>query len=94
MLRMAQVHVIRHKVLVEGLSIRQVAREMGVSRNTVSKYLEQAEPRLRKRPRQQPVLEKVGPRIDALLVEWASRTSPKQRIAGTRIHRTSDCGTR
>jgi len=35
MLRMAQVHVIRHKVLVEGLSIRRVAREMGVSRNTV-----------------------------------------------------------
>ena len=84
---MAQVHVIRHKVLVEGLSIRQVSREMGISRNTVSKYLEQAEPKLRKRPRQQPVLERVGPRIDALLVEWASRTTPKQRITGTRIHR-------
>jgi len=38
MLRMAQVHVIRHKVLVEGLSIRRVAREMGVSRNTVSSF--------------------------------------------------------
>ena len=84
---MAQVHVIRHKVLVEGQSIRQVAREMGISRNTVSKYLEHAEPKLRKRPRQQPVLERVGPRIDALLVEWASRTTPKQRITGTRIHR-------
>ena len=84
---MAQVHVIRHKVLVEGQSIREVAREMGISRNTVSKYLEQAEPKLRKRPRQQPVLERVGPRIDALLVEWASRTTPKQRITGTRIHR-------
>ena len=32
---MDQVHVIRHKVLVEGLSARRVAREMGVSRNTV-----------------------------------------------------------
>ncbi len=87
MLRMAQVHVIRHKVLVEGQSIRQVAREMGISRNTVSKYLEQAEPTLRKRPRQQPVLKRVGPRIDALLVEWKRRTTPKQRITGTRIHR-------
>ena len=35
MLRMEQVHVIRHKVLREGQSIRQVAREMGVSRNTI-----------------------------------------------------------
>jgi transposase len=84
---MAQVHVIRHKVLVEGQSIRKVAREMGISRNTVSKYLEQSEPTLRKKPRQQPVLERVGPRIDALLVEWKRRTTPKQRITGTRIHR-------
>ena len=44
MLRMDQVHVIRHKVLVEGLSIRRVAREMGVSRNTVRKYLKVSEP--------------------------------------------------
>jgi hypothetical protein len=28
MLRMDQVHVIRHKVLREGVSIRQVAREL------------------------------------------------------------------
>lgn len=87
MLRMAQVHVIRHKVLVEGLSIRRVAREMGVSRNTVSKYLEEAEPIRREGPRRKPVLEKVGPRIDELLIEWAGRTTPKQRITGTRIHR-------
>src|SRR6516164_2420628 len=40
MLRMDQVHVIRHKVLREGSSVRQVARELGLSRNTVSKYLE------------------------------------------------------
>ena len=35
MLKVEQVHVIRHKVLVEGESQRKVAREMGVSRNTV-----------------------------------------------------------
>jgi len=39
MLRMDQVHVLRDKVLREGTSIRQVARELGSSRNTVSKYL-------------------------------------------------------
>ena len=87
MLRMAQVHVIRHKVLVEGLSIRRVAREMGVSRNTVSKYLEKAEPVRREGRRRKPVLERVAPRIDELLVEWSGRTTPKQRITGTRIHR-------
>ena len=87
MLRMAQVHVIRHKVLVEGLSIRRVAREMGLSRNTVSKYLKEAEPNRREEPRRKPVLEGVAPRIDELLIEWAGRTTPKQRITGTRIHR-------
>ena len=87
MLRMAQVHVIRHKVLVEGLSIRRVAREMGVSRNTVSKYLRQPQPVRHEGPRRKPVLECVAPRIDELLFEWSSRTTAKQRITGTRIHR-------
>ena len=44
MLRMDQVHVIRHKVLVEGQSGRAVARQLGVSRNTVRKYLEMSAP--------------------------------------------------
>jgi transposase-like protein len=35
MLKMDQVHVLRHQVLNEGRSIRRVARELGVSRNTV-----------------------------------------------------------
>ncbi len=36
---MDQVHVARHKVLVEGLSARRVAREMGISRILVKCYL-------------------------------------------------------
>ena len=44
MLKMDQVHVLRHKVLNEGQSIRRVARELGLSRNTVAKYLDQPEP--------------------------------------------------
>lgn len=39
------VHVIRHKVLIEGQSVRRVAREMGLSRVTVKKYLRESEPR-------------------------------------------------
>lgn len=87
MLRMDQVHVIRHKVLVEGLSIRSTAKMMGVSRNTVRKYLTQSEPRRRELgPRARPVLEVVGPRIEALLEQWRHRTTPKQRITGSRLH--------
>jgi transposase len=62
MLRMDQVHVIRHKVLREGLSVRAVARQMGLSRNTVAKYLQVPEPRRQERtPRPRPVLEQAVP---------------------------------
>ena len=40
---MDQVHVIRHKVLVEGRSVRNVARELKLNRRTVEKYLHQSE---------------------------------------------------
>lgn len=88
MLRMDQVHVIRHKVLVEEKSVRSVAREMGLSRNTVSKYLTVSEPkRGARRNKPSPVTEEVAPRIEEILAEWKSRTTPKQRITGTRVHR-------
>jgi transposase len=85
---MDHVHVIRHKVLVEGLSIRAVAREMRVSRNTVRKYLQESEP-VRKCSilRRKPVMEAVEGRIEELLDEWAIRTTAKQRVTGTRLHR-------
>ena len=56
MLRVEDVHVLRHKVLVEGLSRRQAARELGISRNTVRRYLTLAEPvRVEREPRRKPV---------------------------------------
>jgi transposase len=85
---MDQVHVIRYKVLQEGKSIRSVAREMGFSRNTIRKYLQVSEPvRRESGPRPRPVMAKVAARIEQLLDEWKRRTTPKQRITGTRIHR-------
>jgi transposase len=89
MLRMDQVHVIRHKVLLEGKSVRSVAKEMGVSRNTVAKYLNNPEPtrRVTRKQKRAPVMEMVAPRIEEILSEWTERTTPKQRITGTRIHR-------
>ncbi len=69
---MDQVHVIRHKVLVEGLSARRVAREMGVSRNTVQRYLLQAAPtQVERLPRDRPVWEKAKARLEALPREKA-----------------------
>jgi len=87
MLRMEQVHVIRHKVLREGQSVRQVARELGVSRNTIGKYLREAEPIRTRRARARPVWEQVKPRLDELLAEWEPRTTAKQRLTGTRLQR-------
>jgi transposase len=88
MLRMDQVHVIRHKVLVEGLSARRVALEMGVSRNTVQRYLAQAAPvRVERVPRGRPVWEKAGARLEALLAESPQWTGGKQRLTAARLHR-------
>jgi transposase len=88
MLRMDQVHVIRHKVLREGASIRQVARELGLSRNTVSKYLDQSAPARRTyRQRGRPVWARVQPRLEELVAEWEPRTTAKQRLTGVRLHR-------
>jgi transposase len=87
MLGMDQVHVIRHKVLVEGLSARQVAREMGISRNTVKQYLSRPAPvREERATRARPVWEKVGPRLEALLAESPQWTGGKQRLTATRLH--------
>lgn len=85
---MAQVHVIRDKVLREGVSQRRVAQDLGISRNTVRKYLEVPEPRrIVKRPKRKPVLERVEGRLAALVSEWGERTTRKQHLSGTRLHR-------
>jgi len=84
---MDQVHVVRHKVLVEGMSARRVAREMGISRNTVKQYLGRAAPvRVEMAPRARPVWEKVGARLEALLTESAQWTGGKQRLTAKRLH--------
>jgi transposase len=85
---MDQVHVIRHKVLVEGVGIRRVAREMGVSRNTVRKYLEQAVPVRSEQEgsRRRPVTDLVSARVQALLSESPKWTGGKQRLTAARVH--------
>jgi transposase len=87
MLKVDQVHVLRHKVLVEGRSQRQVAKELGISRLTVKKYLTEAVPiRREMQPRARPVWAKVGARVEALLTESAAWTGGKQQLTATRLH--------
>ena len=76
----------RHKVLGEECSIRSVAAEMGVSRNTVRRYQEESEPvRRESAARPAPRHEEAARRIDELFAEVDGRLSGKQRLAGTRI---------
>ena len=59
-----------------------------MSRNRVRRYLEVAEPRrVERKARARPVLEKVQERLDGLIAEWRERTTAKQRLTGTRLHR-------
>ncbi len=85
---MDQVHVIRHKHYNEGQSVRRIAREMGLHRWTVRKYLREAEPRrveVGRRPC--PVMEVVGPQIEGVLEEWDARLGGKHRLTSVRLHR-------
>ncbi|MDE2747096.1 MAG: IS21 family transposase [Chloroflexota bacterium] len=87
MLGVMDIYALRRKVLVEGQSQRRVAREMGVARDTVRRYLETPAPERQERQRYSPVLDRVRPRLEQLLEEWSHRTTAKQRITGRRLHR-------
>ena len=72
---------------MEGRSQRQVAKEFGISRVTVRKYVEESAPvRKETGPRARPVWERVGPRIEALLAESGQWTAGKQQLTATRLH--------
>ena len=78
---------IRRAYFVENKSMRQIARELNHSRDTVKKAVESAEPAtyaLRK-PRLAPVLGPYQARIDELLAQNA-RLPRKQRYTGRKIY--------
>jgi transposase len=85
---MDQVQVIRHMVRVQGFAIRRVARDLGISRNTVRRYLEDGTPvgERRSSARPRPVQDVVGPRVETLLAESARWTAGKQRLTAARVH--------
>jgi len=85
---MDEVTVIRHRVLVQGVSRRAIAKEMGVSRNTVRRYLAGApvgERQAVTRPR--PVRERCKARLEELLETSPRWTQGKQQLTATRLHR-------
>ena len=85
---MDKVIVVRHKILVEGKSRRAVARELGLSRVTIKRYLEGAQIGVRKpTPRSSPVTDAVRARVEALLGESVRWTAGKHRLTATRLHR-------
>lgn len=87
MLGVMDIYALRRKVLVEGQSQRSVAREMGLARDTVPRYLVTPTPERQQRRRSSPMLDRVRPRLEQLLVEWSLRKTGKQRISDRRLHR-------
>ena len=78
----------RHRVLVQGVSRRAIAKEMGVSRNTVKRYVEGALAGHRVPvDRAKPVLGRARARLDALLAESPRWTGGKPRLTATRLWR-------
>jgi transposase len=85
---MEEVYVVRHRHLVEGVPIRRLAREMGVSKNTIKRYLRGA-PAGAGKPRGvagAPVRDAVQPRALEILEDSKRWTAGKQRLTAARLY--------
>lgn len=85
---MEEVYVVRHRHFVEGVSIRRLAREMGIQRNTIRRYLRGAQAGVGK-PRGvpgAPVHDAVKPRAEEILEDSKRWTAGKQRLTAARLH--------
>ena len=85
---MELVCIIRHKVLTEGLPIRDVARQLGLSRNTIRRYARAKVvpvPRPASPPRVAPARDQVAEAAAALWAARRSFTAGKQRLTATRL---------
>jgi transposase len=89
MLPVDHVHAVRHAVRVLGKSERQVAREFGIARNTIRRYLDDSVvPQARKPsalPRPAPVRDSLRAQVFELLDAQAATPHGKQRLTAARI---------
>jgi transposase len=88
MVSMELVAVIRHKVLTEGVPIRDVARQLGLSRNTIRRYVRAKVvpvPKVPSSPRPAPAREQVAEAAAAIWSARRSFTAGKQRLTATRL---------
>jgi transposase len=88
MVPMDLIAVIRHKVLTEGVPIREVVREFGLSRNTIRRYARAkaipiARPSGMSRPA--PIREEVQEAAEAIWMSRRTFTAGKQRLTATRL---------
>jgi predicted DNA-binding transcriptional regulator YafY len=87
LLKTDKIETIRQAILVDGRSIRSVANQMGVSRNTVAKYLKQFPGVITiRKAKTKPVLGRILPRLDELLNISENKDKIKH-LNGARIHR-------
>ena len=72
---------------VDKLSISEIARRLSASRNTIAKYLEGevTQPRYKTRAKRAPVMGAWVAKLEAMLVEDATRPRKEQRTA-QRLH--------
>ncbi len=84
---MEEVYVVRRRHFVDGVPIRQLARELGRSRTTIKRYLRGAEPVGKPRGAAgAPVRDAVRPRAEAVLEASKRWTAGKQRLTAARLH--------
>lgn len=82
------VAVIRHKVLAEGVPLREVSRQLGLSRNTVRRYVRTgtvAGQRARTQPPSAPARDAVRADAEAIWQDRRTFTAGKQRLTAERL---------
>ena len=86
-IRVYQVHVIRHRVLMKAGRRGRLRRSWGFPAGTVRKYLTEAAPKRKEtQARRRPEWDAVREGLERLLAELVQGTGGKQRLTATRLH--------